>query len=82
MEEIRLALSKRSPSSAPSPDGIPYSVWKKVNLINPSIILELLSPLVDLGYHPPSLKSANGVVPDKSRKASYDSPPLSASSSF
>jgi len=44
IEEIKLALSKSSPSSAPGPDGVPYSVWKKVNLINPTIILELLSP--------------------------------------
>ena len=73
-EEIRTALSKSSPSSAPGPDGIPYSVWKKVNLINPSIILRLLSPLVTFGYHPPSVKNANGVVLDKPGKASYDSP--------
>jgi len=45
-----------------------------VNLINSSIILELLSPLVSFGYHPPSLKNANGVVLDKPGKASYDSP--------
>jgi len=73
-EEIKLALSKSSPSSAPGPDGIPYSVWKRVNLINPAILLELLSPLVAFGYHPPSLKIANGVVLDKPGKASYDSP--------
>jgi len=54
---------------------VPYSVWKKVNLGNPTIILELLSPLVAFGYHPPSLKTANGVVLDKPGKASYDSPP-------
>jgi len=29
---------------------------------------------VALGYHPPSLKNANGVVLDKPGKASYDSP--------
>jgi len=73
-EEIKLALSKSSPSSAPGPDGVPYSVWKKVNLVNPTIILELLSPLVAFVYHPPSLKAANGVVLDKPGKASYDSP--------
>ena len=73
-EEIKLALSKSSPSSAPGPDGIPYSVWKKVNLINPTIILELLWPLVAFGYHPPSLITAHGVVLDKPGKASYDSP--------
>ena len=73
-EEIKLALSRSSPSSAPGPDGVPYSVWKKVNLVSPTIILELLSPLVAFGYHPPSLKTANGVVLDKPGKASYDSP--------
>ena len=45
-EEIKLGLSKSSPSSTPGPDGIPYAVWKRVNLINPAILLELLSPLV------------------------------------
>ena len=74
-EEIRQPLSKSSPSTAPGPDGVPYSIWEKVNLINPTIILELLSPLVAFGYHSPSLKSANGVVLDKPGKASYDSPP-------
>jgi len=73
-EEIRLALSKSSSFSAPGPNGVPYSIWKKVNHINPSIILELLYPLVVFGYHPPSLKTANGVVLDKPGKASYDSP--------
>jgi len=72
-EEIKLTLSKSSPSSAPGPDGGPYSVWKKVNLINPTIILELLSPLVAFGYHPPSVKTANRVDLDKPGKASYDS---------
>jgi len=73
-EESKLALSKSSPISAPGLDGIPYSVWNRVNLINPAILLELLSPLVAFGYHPPSLKTANGVVLDKPGKASYDSP--------
>jgi len=56
------------------PDEVPYSVWKKVNLVNPTIMLELHSPLVAFGYHPPSLKTANGVVLDKPGKASYHSP--------
>jgi len=73
-EEIKLALSKSSPPSAPGPDGIPYSVWKRFNLVNPAILLELLAPLVSSGYHPPSLKTPNGVVLDKPGKASYDSP--------
>jgi len=73
-EEIKLALSKCSPSSAPGLDGVPYSVWKKVNRVNPTIILKLLSPLVAFGYHPHSPKTANGVVLDKPGKAAYDSP--------
>jgi len=73
-EEIELALSKSSPSSAPGPDGIAYSVWRKVNLINPAILLELHAPLVAFGYHPPSLITANEVVLDKPGKASYDCP--------
>jgi len=45
-----------------------------VNAINPSILLQLLSPLVSLGYHPALLKVANGVVLDKAGKPSYESP--------
>jgi len=73
-EEVRLALSRSYSSSTPGPDGVPYSVWKRVNHINPAIIDELLSPLVAFGYHPPSLKTATGVVLDKPGKAFYDSP--------
>jgi len=50
------------------------SIRIKGNGINPSIILDLLSPLVALGYHPPTLKTANGVVLVKPGKASYTSP--------
>jgi len=73
-DEIAAALSKCSPTAAPSPDGIPYSTWKQVNKINPSILLQVLSRLVLLGYHPTSLKSSNGVVLDKPGKPSYESP--------
>jgi len=37
-------------------------MWKKVNLINPTMILELFSLLVAFGYHPPSLQTADAVV--------------------
>ena len=73
-EEITAALAKSSPSSAPGPDGVPYSVRKKVDATNPSLLLDLLAPLVAFGYHPTSLKHANGVVLDKPGKPSYDTP--------
>jgi len=73
-EEIAQALSKSSSSSAPGPNRIPYLTWKQVNAINPSILLHILSSLVSLGYHPGSLKVANGVVLDKPGKPSYESP--------
>jgi len=73
-EEIKLAPSKSSPSSAPGPDGVPYAVWKKVIFVNPAIILALLSPLVAFGYQPPFLKTANGVFLDKPGEACYGSP--------
>jgi len=76
-DEVRLVLYKSSPTSAPGPDGIPYTIWKRVNSINRTIIQELLSPLVAFGYHPLSLKTANGVVVKMPGKASYD-----ASASF
>jgi len=72
--KIAAALSKCSPTSAPGPDGIPYSTWKQVNKINPSVLLQILAPLVLLGYHHASLKGSNGVVLDKPGKPSYESP--------
>jgi len=73
-EEIPTALSKCSPTSALGPDGIPYSTWKQVNRENPSILLQILSPLISLGYHPASLKGSNGIVLDKPGKPSYECP--------
>jgi len=73
-EEISTALSKCSPTSAARRDGIPYSTWKQVNKINLSLLLQILSQLVSLGYHPASLKGSNGIVLDKPGKPSYESP--------
>ena len=45
-----------------------------MNAVNPSLLLDLLTPLVAFGYHPATLKHANGVVLDKPGKPSYDTP--------
>ena len=73
-DEISVALTKCSPSSAQGPDTIPYSVWKFLHRIAPDILTALLSPLLLFGHHPASMKVANGVVLDKPGKSSYDSP--------
>ena len=41
---------------------------------NPSLLIDLLAPLVAFGHHPTTLKQANGVVLDKPGKPSYDTP--------
>ena len=73
-EEVTDTLAKFSPSSAPGPDGVPYSVWKKVNALNPTLPLDLLAPLVTFGYNSTTIKHVYGVVLDKSGKTSYDTP--------
>jgi len=73
-EEISRALSESSNTSAPGPDHIPYSVWKSVHRLKPSLLSSLLDPLLAHGFHPPSLKKALGIVLDKPGKPSYDSP--------
>ena len=62
-----------SPSSAPGPDTISYSVWKSLHRIAPDILTALLTPLLLFGHHPSSMKMANGVVLDKPGKPFYDS---------
>ena len=73
-DEISAALTKCSPSSAPVPDSIAYSVRKSLHRITPDILTALLSPLLLFGHHPSSMKMANGVVLDKPGKPCYDSP--------
>src|ERR1700710_903302 len=72
--DIARALAKSSSSSAPGPDQIPYGVWKEVNRANPAILLSLLSPLLQHGYHPKALKMANGIALPKPGKPDYSSP--------
>jgi len=74
MDEVGRALAKSSPSSAPGPDMTPNSIWKRIHRVAPHLILDLLSPLVAHGFHPPALKVADGIVLDKAGKPSYDSP--------
>jgi len=73
-DETKHALRKPSPATSPGPDGIPYTVWKRVHNITPGILRDLLSSLVVFGDHPPLLKKANGVVLHKPGKACYVSP--------
>src|SRR5437588_9704126 len=49
--EIMTVLGKYSPSSAPGPDSIPYSVWKVVHLTAPGLLTDLLTPPLRFGYH-------------------------------
>jgi len=49
-------------------------VWKRVHRSCPALLTSLLSPLLQYGHHPSSLKKANDIVLDKPGKASYDTP--------
>ena len=73
-EKVSRALAKCSNTSAPGPDHIPYWVWKSVPRLKPYLLPSLLDPLLDHGFHPPSLKKALGIVLNKLGKPSYDSP--------
>ena len=73
-DEISRVLARSSPSSAPGPDAIPNSVWKRVHRVAPHLIHDLLAPLVTYGSHPLTLKRADGIVLDKPGKPAYDSP--------
>ena len=73
-EEVTRVLCRSSPSSAPGPNTIPYTVWKNIHHEIPSLLPALHSPLVERGYHPSSLRAAEGVVLNKPGKASYDTP--------
>jgi len=72
--QITVALRKCLYSSAPGPNTIPYSVWKRVHLVSPQLLTDLLDPLLKFGYHPTTMKKVNMVVLDKPGTPSYDSP--------
>jgi len=71
--EVGRALARSSPSSAPGPDMTPNSVWKRIERVAPHLMHDFIAPLVVHGFHPPSLKRADGIVLDKPGKLSYDS---------
>jgi hypothetical protein len=73
-DEVTSALKKCSNSSTPGPDQIPYSTWKIIHRINPSIIPDLLTPLLTHGHHPIMLKVGNGIVLPKPSKLSFKDP--------
>ena len=73
-EEVSCLLGRSSPSSASSPNSMPYVVWKLLHKMFPCILQSLTSPLVERGYHAVSLRKGEGVVLDKPGKPSYDTP--------
>ena len=69
-DQITKALSACSPTSAPGPYNISYSIWKKAHRAAPSILTSFLGSLPCFGHHLASLKRANGVVFDHLGKLS------------
>jgi len=63
-------LAHTAPASGLGPNMTPNSIWKTVNKTAPDLILNLLFPLVAYASHPPWLKTADGIVPDKLDKPS------------
>jgi len=51
-DEVRRALARSSPWSAPGPDRTPNSLWKRIHRVAPHLIHDLLAPLVAPGFHP------------------------------
>ena len=71
--EISAPLRKSSSFSTLGPDTSPYSISKRVHLVAPRVLTDLLGPLLKFSYHPVSMKKPNRIVLDKPGKPSYDS---------
>jgi len=74
LDEVGRPRACFSPTSAPGPDMTPNSVWKRVHCVALHLIHDLLAPWVTYGSHPLTLKRGDGILLDKPRKPSYDSP--------
>jgi len=72
--EVSPAVRKCSNMSAPSPSGIPYSIWKPVHKANERLLPSLFTPILTHGYHPLAMKKANGIVLDKPGTPDYRTP--------
>ena len=59
--EISVALRKCSPSAAPGPDTISYSLLKRVHLMPPRLLTDILSHLLKFGHYRLCMKKANGI---------------------
>ena len=78
--EVKAALRGCKGTSAPGPDGIPYSVIKKVPQCTFDSLVELYTACLAVGYFPRAWKSAIGVMlpkPDKDSKVVTNYRPIS-----
>ena len=72
-DQISRALARSSRLSALGADMSPNSVWKRIHRAAPHLIHDLHARLVAHGSHPLTLKRADGILPNKPGKPSYDS---------
>jgi len=80
-EVIRFALSKSSPSSAPGPDGVPYSVWKKCKPHQPCHHPRTLLPPGAVRIPPPIPENRQRSCPGEAWQALLRLPGLLSASS-
>jgi len=73
-DKVGRALARSSPLSAPGPDKTPNSAWKWIHYVAPHLVHTLLQPLIAYTFHPPAIKTPEGIIFDKSGKPAYDSP--------
>jgi len=74
VEEMSSVLARSSNNYALDPNHIPYFVRKGLHLTKPSLLRSLLDPPLVYSFHPSSLKTAIGIILEKPKKLSDDSP--------